>query len=59
MTLQELTTRLQALCHDGWSLNEVEFLICGELSRFEAGDVKLILKSESAAGGEICVKLGS
>ena len=61
MTLQELTSRLQTLCHDGWAQNEAQFLTgnMGDKIKFDAKDVELILKSEAAADGVIRIKLDS
>ena len=60
MTLQELTTRLQTLCHDGYSQKEVLIDINGygvHLAPVE--QVELKFKSSVMADGFISVKMGN
>ena len=55
MKLVELTGRLQALCHNGYSLSEEKFKING--AEYTPEDVKLVFPSEVVKGGEITVKI--
>lgn len=55
MTLGELSTRLQTLCHDGYSLHEVKFYYNGEIK--EPKELELIFNSEVTKDGFISVKL--
>lgn len=59
MTLQELTTRLQMLCHDGYSQNEVLIDINGygvHLAPVES--VKFRFKSSAMKDGFVSVTMG-
>ena len=59
MTLQELTTRLQTLCHDGYSQKEVLVDINGygvHLAPIE--QIRFRLESSVVAGGFISVEMG-
>jgi hypothetical protein len=56
MVLAELTNRLQALCHEGWSQNNIAIKINGITIDFE--NLDLILKSDSSMNGEIALKIG-
>ena len=44
MTLQELTSRLQGLCHDGFSLYDVTVVVSNV--EHDVGDLRLFLNSE-------------
>lgn len=57
MTLQELTTRLQSLCHDGYSQNEVLFLLDG-FGIIEPRELQLLFKSDVVQTGFINVNIG-
>ena len=60
MTLQELTTRLQTLCYDGYAQKEVLIDISGygvHLAPVE--DIKLCFKSSVMEDGFISVTMGS
>ena len=57
LTLQELVTRLQTLCHDGFAQHEVTFWT------FDTGvifpeEIELHIKSDAMINGYIPVKLG-
>ncbi len=59
MTLQEFTTRLQSLCHDGYSQHEIFIDVDGagtHLASIE--DVKFCVKSDATKNGFINVKMG-
>ena len=59
MTLQELTTRLQTLCHDGYSQKEVLIDINGfgvHLAPIE--QIRFRLESSVCADGFISVEMG-
>ncbi len=59
MTLQELTTRLQTLCHVGYSQKEVLIDINGygvHLAPIE--QIKFKLKSSAVSDGFISVEMG-
>lgn len=59
MTLQELTTRLQELCHQGYSENLVFIDINGfGVHLAEIEDVKFKLKSSVTEDGYITVNMG-
>lgn len=57
MTLQELTTRLQTLCHDGWSMHEIDFWTKSEGVIFPE-ELELRIDSDATKTGYISVKLG-
>ena len=46
MRLNEVTVRLQELCHDGYSLNKVRIRIWNR--EFDLEDIVLLLESENA-----------
>lgn len=56
MTLQELTTRLQTLCHDGWALSEIGFIASNE-GLIHPKELILCIKSEVNKNGYVEVKL--
>lgn len=56
MTLQELTTRLQTLCHDGFSQHDIVFLLKG-FGTVKPEELELIIKSEVMKDGFIKVGL--
>jgi hypothetical protein len=59
MTLQELTTRLQTLCHDGYSQKEVLIDINGygvHLAPIEQVEFKF--QSSAMSDGFVSVKMG-
>lgn len=57
MTLQELTTRLQTLCHNGYSLHEIEFWNKDTGILFP-DEIRLRIETDSTKEGYIQVKLG-
>jgi hypothetical protein len=57
MTLQELTTRLQSLCHDGYSQEEILFFT-RDLGLLFPEEVELRFRSAATKDGYITVKLG-
>lgn len=57
MTLRELTARLQALCHDGYSLHEAEFVLDG-YGTVRAEELTLVFRSDATRDGMIRVELG-
>lgn len=56
ITLQELTTRLQTLCHDGYSMAKIEFLVEGYGTVYPE-ELELLIKSDVMKDGFIKVGL--
>lgn len=55
MTLQEFTSRLQSLCHDGYSMKEVE--ISCKYGILKVADFNLLLRDKEIVNQVVCVKL--
>lgn len=57
ITLQELTTRLQTLCHDGFSQSSVQLVVEG-FGTISPEEIELLIKSDVMKDGFIKVRLG-